>query len=278
LMFLQTHYSAIVDEVSFACKHINYLDIRDFESSDICDEFVYLPFIIAIIIFLLVIIILLIIISYNREIIIIYVFSKSWGKLFFSEELVDKYKNYDVFISYSHQDSEYVENVLLPGLEMPEDDDKHHDKYKCIIHSRDWTPGVAIPDQILESVENSRRTVIILSEDYVSSMWSNMEFRTAHRKALKENIQRVLVILVGKMPKLQTMNEDLQNYVKTKSFIDSSDTWFWKKLRYHLSRGSKKSSHQDKELKSENRASSFCRQISTDLLLCRSTKFNEDLC
>ena len=80
------------------------------------------------------------------------------------------------------------------------------------------------------------------------------------------------------MPKLQTMNEDLQNYVKTKSFIDSSDTWFWKKLRYHLSRGSKKSSHQDKESKSENRASSFCRQISTDLLLCRSTKFNEDLC
>ena len=67
----------------------------------------------------------------------------------------------------------------------------HHDKYKCIIHSRDWTPGAAIPDQILESVENSRRTVIVLSEDYVSSMWSNMEFRTAHSKALKENIQVV---------------------------------------------------------------------------------------
>lgn len=33
------------------------------------------------------------------------------------------------------------------------------------------------------------------------------------------------------MPKLQTMNEDLQNYIKAKSYIDSSDIWFWKKFR-----------------------------------------------
>jgi len=262
LIFLQTHYSAILDEVSFTCEHIQKKNIRDYESSDICDEYVYIPFIFAIIIGLIVIIVLLIIISYNHQIIIIYVFSKSWGKYFFSEEFVDKDKSHDVFISYAHQDSQYVEDVLLPGLEMPEDDGKHHDKYKCIIHSRDWTPGAAIPDQILESVENSRRTVIILSEDYVSSMWSNMEFRTAHGKAMKENIQRVLIVLVGKMPKLQTMNEDLQNYIKAKSYIDSSDIWFWKKFRYHLSRGPKKSS-KSTELKSEVKSTSYWRHTVT---------------
>ena len=92
-----------------------------------------------------------------------------------------------MFISYSHEDAPWVEAVLLPGLEHPEDDG--YARYRCLLHSRDWVPGEAIPDQILGSVENSRRTVIVLSRDFVTSMWSNMEFRTAHSKAIKENIQ-----------------------------------------------------------------------------------------
>ena len=47
--------------------------------------------------------------------------------------------------------------------------------------------------------------------------------------------------MVGEMPELSTMNEDLKIYIKTKSFIDSEDSWFWRKLRYSLS-ASKKAS------------------------------------
>ena len=54
-------------------------------------------------------------------------------------------------------------------------------------------PGRPVPDQILESVETSRRTVIVLSSHYVQSMWSNLEFRAAHSKAIEENIQVMLL-------------------------------------------------------------------------------------
>ena len=62
-----------------------------------------------------------------------------------------------------------------------------------MVHSRDWVPGRPVPDQILESVETSRRTVIVLSSHYVQSMWSNLEFRAAHSKAIEENIQVMLL-------------------------------------------------------------------------------------
>ena len=62
-------------------------------------------------------------------------------------------------------------------------------QYTCVVHSRDWVPGRPVPDQILESVESSRRTLIVLSSHYVQSMWSNLEFRAAHSKAIEENIQ-----------------------------------------------------------------------------------------
>ena len=108
---------------------------------------------------------------YKRETIVIWVYAQPWGKIFFSEDLIDREKPYDAFISYSQSDSDYVENCLLPGLENPED--VQH-KFKCLIHTRDWNVGEMIPDQIIHSVESSRRTIIVLSKSYIDSMWTKL--------------------------------------------------------------------------------------------------------
>ena len=42
-----------------------------------------------------------------------------------------------------------------------------------------------IPDQIIQSVESSRRTLIVLSKAYVDSMWTKLEFRAAHTQVDK---------------------------------------------------------------------------------------------
>ena len=187
LLFAQSHYSRIRDQVTLDCDHLRERDIRELNISDLCSDNILVFHLISILIPIICIFLIICIVSYYRDLIIIYVFSKPWGKLLVSEEAVDKDKSHDVFISYSHEDAPWVEAVLLPGLERPEDD--AHARYRCLVHSRDWVPGEAIPDQILGSVESSRRTVIVLSRDFVTSMWSNMEFRTAHSKAIKENIQ-----------------------------------------------------------------------------------------
>lgn len=46
-----------------------------------------------------------------------------------------------------------------------------------------------IPDQILDSVSASRRTVVVLSRSYLNSTWSRMEFQAAHTKTMEEKTQ-----------------------------------------------------------------------------------------
>lgn len=249
---------------------------------DLCNENSFLQsLLIILLLFIIIMITLFTVIILKRDIIIIYIFSTSWGKYFFSEDRVDKDKLYDVFISYAHQDSSYVEHQLLPGLETPEYD--HDPQFKCCLHSRDWLPGECIPDQILHSVENSRRTIIILSDHYLDSMWSNMEFRAAHSKALEENFQRVVIVLAGDMPSEEKMNKDLRKYIKLKSYIDCQDQWFWRKLRFALSKKQvSKSNNNQTDADSESNVVPYSRSrqrqistLSTELLIKSKFKRRE---
>jgi protein toll len=142
-------------------------------------------------------------------------------------------KPYDVFLSYSHEDSDWVEQYLAEGLEKPVGEDVMH--YKCCIHTRDWKVGEMIPDQIVQSVESSRRTLIVLSKAYIESMWTKLEFRAAHTQALQDKTQRVILVVRGSLPERGSMEEDLQRYISLNTYLDSEDPWFWHKLRWEES-------------------------------------------
>ena len=121
-------------------------------------------------------------------------------------------------------------NCLTSGLECPAE---ASEKYKCLIHTRDWHAGEMIPDQIIHSVESSRRTIIVLSKPYIQSMWTKLEFRAAHTQALQDKTQRVIIIVKGELPKIEEMEEDLQKYISLNTYLEADDPWFWQKLRYY---------------------------------------------
>ena len=54
---------------------------------------------------------------YNKDTINIWLYSQPWGRRLFSEDLIDKDKPYDAFLSYAQEDSEFVERDLLGGEE-----------------------------------------------------------------------------------------------------------------------------------------------------------------
>ena len=124
----------------------------------------------------------------------IYIFSKSWGKKIFcsEEEKLDENKPFDAFISYSHHDANFVEEILLPGLES----DPKEVQYKCRIHTRDWKVGFPISEQIIESVNIPRRISIVHCAGYFQSEWTKLEFQSAHKKSMEENTQ-VKVIFIN---------------------------------------------------------------------------------
>ena len=74
---------------------------------------------------------------------------------------------YDVFISYSHTDAEWVKEQLLPRLEQG--------GLKVNIDYRDFDIGAPSLVNMERAVDNSRHTLAVLTPAYVASDWTAFE-------------------------------------------------------------------------------------------------------
>jgi hypothetical protein len=74
---------------------------------------------------------------------------------------------YDVFISYSSNDGDWVRADLVPQMQAA--------KLKVNIDYSDFEPGTAIVTNITRAVQNSRRTLLVLSPAWVRSPWTKFE-------------------------------------------------------------------------------------------------------
>lgn len=74
---------------------------------------------------------------------------------------------YDVFISYSSQDKEWVRRTLLPRLEKA--------GLKAFIDYRDFTRGAPSIKECQRGVEECRKILLVLTPNYVDSGWTEIE-------------------------------------------------------------------------------------------------------
>lgn len=215
------------NEVTLQCKQgaVPVLNISDSgvfcsDTSDIVVAYVLPP-----ILLILVLLLLLTLFLFNRETIYIWLYSHPKARaLCCAPEEPDSAKPYDVFVSYAHQDEEFVEEVLVPVLE----DASQEINFRCLVHVRDFVPGRDISEQIIEAVDLSKRTLIILSDNFVASDWAKMEFDVAHARS------NLIVVLKGAMPDKDKMWDGLKEYVRANTYLSWDDPWFWQKLRYAL--------------------------------------------
>lgn len=159
----------------------------------------------------------------NKERILVFLYSHPTVRKLFPIDLEDEEKHYDAFISYAEPDAEFVANHLLPGLE-----DSNEIRYKCLVHVRDFVPGRSIAEQILDAVDKSRRTIIVLSKHFVTSDWARHEFDAAHAR------KKVIVVVYGDLPSQEEMGSTMWDYILTNTYVKHDDPWFWQKLRYAL--------------------------------------------
>ncbi|CAG5058897.1 unnamed protein product [Parnassius apollo] len=141
----------------------------------------------------------------------------------------DDEKEYDAFISFAHKDLKFAEEMVTKLEASP------HSLRICV-HYRDWPLGDWIPAQISRSVERSRRTVVILSKHFLSSVWGLLEFREAHLRALSEGHARVVIVLLDDVMSDERLNDELRAYLSTNTYLHRDDPWFWAKLADALRR------------------------------------------
>nr|AAM97776.1 Toll-related protein [Aedes aegypti] len=165
--------------------------------------------------------------AYHNEI-KIWLFKRNLLMCWVTEQEVDKDKQFDAFISYSHHDEDFVANHLVPTLEQPPMN------FRTCWHVRDWTPGELITEQMTRSISESRRTIVVLSKGFLESVWARMEFRTAHLNSIAERRSRVIVILYEHFGDIEQLDADLKAYLRTNTYIRWGDPWFWDRLQYAM--------------------------------------------
>jgi len=138
----------------------------------------------------------------------------------------DTEKMYDAYISYSIKDESFVCQVLGPELEHGEP------SYRLCLHYRDLPHNSYVSDSITEAVTSSKRSIIILSNNFVVHEWTRYDVRSALHEVLKSRGKSIILVL-GDIP-YRELDPDLRLYLKRNTTIHWSDRLFWDKLRFHL--------------------------------------------
>ncbi|XP_022806015.1 fibroblast growth factor receptor 4-like [Stylophora pistillata] len=106
---------------------------------------------------------------------------------------------YDAFIIFSSQDSDWVTKTLIPILE-----EKHH--FKCCVHYRDFVLGVPFRENMVNSVYKSRKTIAVVSINFFNSNYCGSEMDYALHRLMERRDDSLVVIKLddvdrGKLPK-----------------------------------------------------------------------------
>ncbi|KAF2880127.1 hypothetical protein ILUMI_26047 [Ignelater luminosus] len=187
----------------------------------------YLPLlVITLVVFAVIVSITLLLFIFRQEL-RVWIHSKFGVRLFYRPtelEMDDRDKLFDAFVSYSSKDEAWVAEVLAPTLEP---------NYKLCLHYRDFPVGAYLADTIVQAVESSRRTIMILSENFIKSEWCRFEFKSAHHQVLRDRRRRLIVILLGEVPQ-KDLDPDIRLYLKTNVYLQWGDKLFWEKLKFAL--------------------------------------------
>ncbi|XP_028036444.1 toll-like receptor 7 isoform X2 [Bombyx mandarina] len=153
----------------------------------------------------------------------------------------DTDKLYDAYVCYSPKDEEFVIETLARELE------NGYPSYHLCLHYRDVPHFEAtyaqFPDLVVEATEASRRIIVVLTNNFITTEWSQIEFRQALQKALRKNPNKLIIVAVGPVPR----DPELKSYFKTGLEITWKEKRFWERLRYAMP-SSKRHGHKLKRL------------------------------
>ncbi|KAK9498855.1 hypothetical protein O3M35_003411 [Rhynocoris fuscipes] len=190
----------------------------------------YIPLLVATLaIFFTIIIISCLLFMYRQEM-RVWFHSKFGVRLFYRTteiEMDDRDKLFDAFVSYSAKDEAFVAEELAPMLENGDP------SYKLCLHYREFPVGGFLADTIVQAVESSRRTIMVLSENFIKSEWCRFEFKSAHHQVLRDRRKRLIVIVLGEVPQ-KDLDPDIRLYLKTNTYLQWGDKLFWEKLKFAL--------------------------------------------
>ena len=148
--------------------------------------------------------------------------------------VADNVYQYDVFISYATDNYQFVTGEMYNEL-------KEAGLSLCL-HQKDFLPGQAIAENIVQAVRNSRMTLVVLSPDFLKSKWCIYEFNMARMESIysREGITVVFVVMYESVD-LTLMSAEMRDCLESESYLaypteEQEKSYFWRVLKQALAR------------------------------------------
>ncbi|XP_071094976.1 toll-like receptor 4 [Haliotis cracherodii] len=132
--------------------------------------------------------------------------------------------NKDAYVAHSDEELQFVMQDLRIGLE-----DLHG--LKLILPDRDFLPGPYVADHVVESINKSWKTVLVVSDDFLDDPWSYFIIKSTAYYISNLNPNRVILLMVGnvnrgRLPELLLNVTDEEDIIQLDDFPDPhSDVW-----------------------------------------------------
>ena len=144
---------------------------------------------------------------------------------------------YSLFITYSIEDADQVQNEILPTmrLELP--------TWKIITFQEDFIGGDSLPESIHKAIWESTAVVAILTANYIESEWCIHEFQEAQtRSAIDKEFKFITFLLCknnegnSKDELINSLPESTKTWVLGRVYLTLGERLFWNKLRRALAK------------------------------------------
>ncbi|CAH1789763.1 unnamed protein product [Owenia fusiformis] len=149
--------------------------------------------------------------------------------------LGDNIFKYDGFVSYNSDNEEWVTEQLIPNMEHSDDDVN----VKLCIAERDFTPGEFIADNIVNSINESRKLMFVITEEFIKSQWCAFELEMAHLRQFDEKKNLIVLIFLDKIPK-KKLPRKIRLLMRHVTYVEwdeknkRTQSLVWKKLKLSL--------------------------------------------
>ena len=141
---------------------------------------------------------------------------------------------YDAFVSYAEEDFLFIKDEIVVELE------ENHGLELCL-HQRNFLPGNYIAENILQAIKNSRKIVIVLTDQFLKSKWCLYEYNMARMESIysRKGDNFIVCIMLEDIDN-KFLSPDLIETLDSETFLkypqnDIEKPYFWEMLTRSLS-------------------------------------------
>ncbi|KAF0297766.1 Toll-like receptor 2 type-2 [Amphibalanus amphitrite] len=138
---------------------------------------------------------------------------------------------YDAFVSYSSEDASFVS-------EMIEQLEKTPPFYRLCVYERDFEIGNVISECILESINTSRKSILVLTDHFAKSHWCRWEMNLVQCRLFEQTRDDLILVKLGKI-RSRHLTPTIRYLMRTRIYIEwgpsaQQQLLFWERLRAAL--------------------------------------------